>query len=74
MPVPQITSAPAPTLADVRDWPATVDVAQAAKAFGISRSQMYEEIRTGAAPVRTLRFSTRIRVVTSSIVAALEAA
>lgn len=63
-----------PTLADVRDWSATVNVAQAATALGISRSQLYEEIRTGTAPVRTLRFGTRIRVVTTSLIALLEAA
>lgn len=63
-----------PTLADVREWPATVGVAQAATALGISRNQLYEEIRTGAAPVRVLRFSRRIVVVTSSLVALLETA
>lgn len=62
----------APTLAEVRSWPATVGVQQAAKALGISRSQLYEEIRTGAAPIRILRFSSRIRVVTASLVTLLE--
>lgn len=64
----------APTLAEVRGWPATVDVAQAATALGISRAQLYEEIRCGDAPVRVLRFSSRIRVVTASLVALLETA
>lgn len=77
--IPRITSAltnhkASPTLNEVRDWPATVDVSQAATALGISRSQLYEEIRTGSAPVRTLRFSSRIRVVTASLVTLLEAA
>jgi hypothetical protein len=63
-----------PTLAEVRNWPATVGVPQAATALGISRAQLYEEIRTGDAPVRVLRFSSRIRVVTASLVALLETA
>ena len=80
MSIPQIASDLAsgavsqPTLADVRNWPATVGVNQAATALGISRSQLYADIQADGAPVRTLRFGRRIRVVTASLVTLLEAA
>ncbi|MEU3287808.1 DNA-binding protein [Streptomyces longwoodensis] len=64
----------APTLAEVKKWPATVNVPRAALALGCSRSQLYELIKRGEAPVRTLSFGTRHVVVTTSLVAVLEAA
>ncbi|MEU8891135.1 DNA-binding protein [Streptomyces sp. NPDC048442] len=67
-------AAVAPTLTEVRSWPATVDVSRAALALGISRSQMYALIQRGEAPVRTLAFGARKRVVTASLVRLLEAA
>lgn len=80
MATPQIASELAdgtvvqPTLADVRNWPATVGVGQAATALGISRSQLYADVQADEAPVRILRFGRRIRVVTASLVTLLEAA
>ncbi|WP_308401276.1 DNA-binding protein [Streptomyces sp. AC512_CC834] len=62
-----------PTLDEVRGWPATVDVARAARAVGISRAQMYRLIAAGEAPVRVLDFGAK-RVVTASLVRLLEAA
>ncbi|QJS13224.1 helix-turn-helix domain-containing protein [Streptomyces argyrophyllae] len=64
----------APTLNEVRKWPATVPVTDAARAIGCSRSQLYELIRRGEAPVKVLSFGTRHRVVTASLVRLLEAA
>jgi predicted DNA-binding transcriptional regulator AlpA len=64
----------APTLADVRTWPATVPVPQAAKALGCSRSQLYELIKTDSAPVRTLSYGRRHVVITASLIRVLEAA
>lgn len=64
----------APTLAEIRGWPATVNVPCAALALGCSKSQLYELIKRGEAPVRTLSFGARHVVITASLVALLEAA
>ncbi|MER5467223.1 DNA-binding protein [Streptomyces sp. NPDC002685] len=63
-----------PTLAEVKKWPATVNVPRAALALGCSRSQLYELIKRGEAPVRTLSFGSRHVVITASLVVLLEAA
>jgi hypothetical protein len=63
-----------PTLAEVRSWPATVDVPKAATAIGISKSHLYDLVRRGEAPVRVLSFGARHRVVTASLVQLLESA
>lgn len=63
-----------PTLDEIRTWPATVSVEQAARAIGISRAHAYESIRRGTFPARTLSVGARTRVLTSSIVAALNVA
>jgi predicted DNA-binding transcriptional regulator AlpA len=63
-----------PTLAEVKKWPATVNVPRAALALGCSRSHLYELIKRGDAPVRTLSFGTRHVVITASLVALLEGA
>jgi hypothetical protein len=65
---------PAPTLADVKKWPATVSVPQAATALGCSRSHLHNLIARDEAPVRTLAFGRRHVVVTASLVRLLEAA
>lgn len=61
-----------PTLADVRKWPATVGIPDAARALGISKTHLYELVRRGEAPVRTLPLGSRQRVITASLVAVLE--
>lgn len=63
-----------PTLAEVKAWPATVDVPQAALALGCSRSHLYDLIKRGEAPVRTLPFGRRYVVITQSLVTLLESA
>jgi predicted DNA-binding transcriptional regulator AlpA len=62
----------APTLAEIRKWPAVVPVPQAAPAIGCSRSQLYELIKRGQAPVKTLSYGRRHVVVTASLIALLE--
>ncbi|MFC8679820.1 DNA-binding protein [Streptomyces griseorubiginosus] len=62
----------APTLDEVRAWPATVSVVDAAAAMGVGKSKLYEQVRLGAAPVRTLPISGVNRVVTASLVRLLE--
>lgn len=60
------------TLAQVRKLPATVDVATAARALGFSRSTLYEAIRTGQSPVKTLSVRRRIVVLTADLLHVLE--
>lgn len=66
--------AAAPTLAEVRNWPATVGVPEAARAIGVSKSHLYELVKRGEAPVSVLSFGSRHRVVTASLVRLLEGA
>ncbi|MFH8410714.1 helix-turn-helix transcriptional regulator [Streptomyces sp. NPDC018019] len=63
-----------PTLAEVRQWSATVNVPQAASVLGCSPSHLYDLIKRGEAPVKTLSFGRRHVVITQSLVALLEAA
>jgi hypothetical protein len=62
---------PPPTLEEIKQWPATVDVSTAASAFGISRSHAYDLVGRGEFPAEVLKFGTRCRVITASIVRAL---
>ncbi|MCP9990023.1 DNA-binding protein [Streptomyces albogriseolus] len=63
----------APTLDEIRGWPATVSVTRAASALGCSKSHLYELLRRGECPVRTLRLGTgRAVVLTASLVRLLE--
>ena len=61
-----------PTIADIRTWPATVDVTATATALGVSRSHLYEQIKAGQSPIKVVKLGTRVRVVTSSILALLD--
>jgi predicted DNA-binding transcriptional regulator AlpA len=60
-----------PTLDEIKSWPATVSVADAARALGISRSQFYDLVRNGDEPVKILKLGS-MRVVTSSLIRLLE--
>ncbi|MEU5425728.1 helix-turn-helix domain-containing protein [Streptomyces olivoreticuli] len=64
---------PLPTLSEIRSWAATVDVAKAAEAVGISKSHLYELIKQGQAPFRVVAFGNRYRVITASLISYLEA-
>lgn len=66
------TKTPAPTLDEIKTWSATVDVPQACRPFGISRSYGYELIKRDEFPARVIKVGGRARVVTASIIAALE--
>lgn len=59
---------PVPTLAEVRKWPATVHVPQAARALRCSKSHLYELIKRGESPVKTLSFGRRHVVITADLV------
>ncbi|MFF2437950.1 helix-turn-helix transcriptional regulator [Streptomyces sp. NPDC058107] len=60
-----------PTLADVRKWPATVSVNQAAQALGCSKSHLHDRIKRGDAPVKTIPFGSRHVVITADLVRVL---
>jgi hypothetical protein len=62
------------TLAQVRKLPATVDVGTAARALGISRAGLYEAIRAGQSPVKTISVKRRIVVLTADLTRVLEGA
>jgi hypothetical protein len=62
-----------PTLDEIRKWPAAVGVPDAARAIGISKSQLYALIGRGEAPVKVLSFGKRHRCVTASIIRLLDA-
>jgi hypothetical protein len=62
----------APTLAEIRDWPATVSVATAAPAIGISKSFFHELITRNEEPCRVLKVGKRCRVITADLVRLLE--
>lgn len=63
----------APTLDEIRKWPATVSVTEAATALGVSRAALYARIADGTTPVGVVRIGERrVRVVTESLIARLE--
>lgn len=61
-----------PTLDEVREWPATVDVGRGCRALGISRSWGYQLVAQGEFPCKTITIGRRSRVVTASLLALLE--
>ncbi|MFF5992601.1 hypothetical protein [Prauserella flavalba] len=63
-----------PTLSEVRQWPATVDVVTAGKALGLGRNASYDAVRQGEFPVRVIKIGHRYRVVTSELVSLLDTA
>jgi excisionase family DNA binding protein len=67
-------AATVPTLDEVRGWPATVSVPQAASALGVSKSYLHDLIKRGESPVKVLPFNGRHRVITAALVRLLEAA
>lgn len=61
-----------PTLDEIRSWPATVSVPQAARAMGISKTHLHALIKRGESPVKTLPLGGRHRVITAALVRLLE--
>ncbi|MEV6646028.1 DNA-binding protein [Amycolatopsis sp. NPDC051371] len=61
-----------PTLEEIRQWPATVDVVTAGRPLGLGRNGAYDAVKTGTFPVRVLKIGTRYRVVTSELIALLD--
>ena len=61
-----------PTLDEIRAWPATASVPQAATALGISKTYLHDLIKRGESPVKLAPLGTRRRVITASLVRLLE--
>jgi hypothetical protein len=61
-----------PTLAEVRGWPGTVNVEDAALALGVSRATLYAALARGDRPVQIIQVGHRTKVLTSSLIAVLE--
>ncbi|GAA3037112.1 hypothetical protein GCM10010448_19420 [Streptomyces glomeratus] len=59
-----------PTLAEVREWPATCSVRRAALAIGCSPTHLAALIRRGESPVKTIPLGTSRRqlVITADLV------
>ncbi|MFJ3635235.1 DNA-binding protein [Streptomyces sp. NPDC090112] len=52
-----------PTLNEIRTWPATISVVMAASALGCSKTFLYDRIKQGDAPVKTIPVGDRRYVV-----------
>jgi predicted site-specific integrase-resolvase len=61
-------SQPMPTLDEVRNWPATVAVQDAARALGVSRSTAYEWVRIGQFPCAIISVGHKHRVITAGLI------
>ncbi|MER7694259.1 helix-turn-helix domain-containing protein [Streptomyces sp. NPDC097610] len=61
-----------PTLDEIRAWPATVSVPEAAAALGISKTYLYDLIKRNESPVKLVPLQGRNRVITASLVRLLE--
>jgi predicted DNA-binding transcriptional regulator AlpA len=57
----------APTLDEIRTWPAAVDLPDAAEALGISRAQAYVSAKRGDFPARVITVGRRYKVVTADL-------
>jgi len=56
------------TLAEIRQWPATVGATDAARALGVSPSHLRELGRRGECPVRALPLGSSLRYVTADLI------
>ena len=65
-PAPRATTSLVISDRKIKHWPATVNVAPAAAAFGVSKSLFYELIARGECPVRVITVGNRLKVITAS--------
>jgi hypothetical protein len=68
-----VTTGARPTLDEIKTWPATCTVTQAAAALGISKSSAYESIARGDFPVPVVSVRRRHQVITAALVRLLSA-
>lgn len=57
-----------PTLDEIKSWPTTVSLTQAAPALGISRAAAYAAAQRGELPIETITISSTRRVITASLI------
>jgi hypothetical protein len=57
-----------PTLAEIRNWPATVSLPIAARALGCSPRHLQERVKQGDSPVKTIPFGARHVVITADLI------
>jgi hypothetical protein len=60
-----------PTLDEIKQWPATVDVPKGGTAFGISRAYSYELVKRNEFPAKLIEAGGVKRVITADILAKL---
>lgn len=63
----------APTLDEIRTWPAAISIPVACTAYGFSRSHGYELAHRGEFPARLIRAGSRWVVVTADLIRCLSA-
>ena len=68
-----VLTAERPTLDQVRQWPAMVDIPSASAALGISRSHGYELATRDEFPARLIRAGGRVLVITADLIKLLSA-
>jgi len=73
LPVDSATVARRPKLTEIRQWPASVNLAEAASALGISRSHAYELASRDEFPARIIRVGGRLIVVVADLIRLLSA-
>lgn len=61
------------TYDEIRQWPASVPLVMAARAFGLGRTAAYELALAGTFPARVIKVGRRYRVATEDILAKLGA-
>lgn len=61
-----------PTLDEIRKWPATVGIADACRALGISKSWGHQLAAQDEFPCKVIKVNHRVRVITASLIALLE--
>lgn len=61
-----------PTLAQIRKWPASVNVADGARALGVSRASLYAAIADSTCPVEVITVGRRKKILTHSLISVLE--
>lgn len=74
MPRKQTAAPGQPTLDEVRQWPATVPVPQAARALGCSGQHLRDRIKRGTSPVKTIPLGSRHVVITADLIRLLSGA